>query len=88
MKILIIGMREKEKDRIIKIKGLEIDFVFSNNITNKKLKNISKYNHVIGICKFSVHLVEYMCNNHPGFIRLRPTQGISSVNNILENLHV
>ena len=47
---------------------------------------IEKFKYVISMTKFCSHLTEYKCNRHPGYIRLLPTQGISTINSILDSL--
>lgn len=86
MNVLIVGLRNKDISRLKTLKNLKIFFVTSDNISNKTLKNCNRFDVIINVCKFSTHLTEYMCNSHSRFIRLRPTQGISTVNNLLGTL--
>lgn len=87
MNILIIGLRDKETIKLTKQHpNLELTFIDSRNITSRSLQNFNKYDHVINICKFASHVVEKICNKHKGFIRLRPTQGYSTVNSLLGTL--
>lgn len=87
MNILIIGMREKEVNRLVnKHKGKTLNFIYSNSINNRSLKDLCKYSYIIAMTKFCSHLTEYLCNSHPNYIRLKPTQGISTINSILETL--
>lgn len=88
MKILIIGLRDKETAKLVNSHpDLKLSFIDSSSITSKSLKGINSYAHILNVCKFSSHLVEYTCNRHKGFIRLRPTQGYSTVNAILKGLY-
>lgn len=87
MNILIIGLRKKDIDRLKnKFKNFKLSFILSDKITSKSFNNLEKFNHVISMTKFSSHLTEYKCNQHSGYIRLLPTQGISTINSILDSL--
>ncbi len=87
MNILIIGLRKKDIDRLKnKFKNLNLSFILSENITSKSFNNIEKFKYIISMTKFCSHLTEYKCNRHPGYIRLLPTQGISTINSILDSL--
>lgn len=87
MKILVIGLRSKDTQKLINNNtNKDLTFISSDSITNKSLKCINKYDYIINMCKFTSHLVEYLCNQHKGFIRLRPTQGYSTVNSIIKDL--
>ena len=85
MNILVVGLRNKDISRLKKLKSLRITHVTSDNISNRSLKHFKDYDVVINVCKFSAHLVEYLCNSHKNFIRLRPTQGVSSLNTLLKD---
>ena len=87
MNILIIGLRKKDIDRLKnKFKNLNLSFILIENITSKSFNNIEKFKYVISMFYFYFNLTEYKCNRHPGYIRLLPTQGISTINSILDSL--
>ena len=89
--IIFISENKNKKQRF----GFVASKKTGNSVKRNRIKrlfkefvrnNIEKFKYVISMTKFCSHLTEYKCNRHPGYIRLLPTQGISTINSILDSL--
>lgn len=87
MKILIIGLRSGSSNDISKLfKSLNITYLPSDKLNGKRLNDLDNYDYVINVTRFSKHLVQHKCKHHDGFIRLLPSQGLSTVKQTLHTL--
>lgn len=87
MKILIIGLRSATSKSISKLfNNLTISYLPSDKLNGKLLYDLEKYDYIINVTRFSKHLIHEKCKKHDGFIRLLPSQGISTVKHVLSTL--
>lgn len=69
--------------------SLAIDTLDSQSFNPNRITRYdsAKYDRIISVTKFTKHITEYTFNGNKGFIRLRPSQGFSTVVSILDKLH-